>query len=91
MERPGQCLAAVGRGYEAFIPAAGIVDIAKERARLSSEITRISKILGGIEGKLANANFTDRAPPEVLEQTRGQRDNMRFQLDSLKRNLETLT
>jgi valyl-tRNA synthetase len=91
MERPGQCLAAVGRGYEAFIPAAGIVDIAKERARLSSEITRISKILGGIEGKLANANFTDRAPPEVLEQTRAQRDNMRFQLDSLKRNLETLT
>jgi valyl-tRNA synthetase len=89
--RPGQSLAAVGRGFEAFIPAEGIVDIAKEQTRLKSEAARISKILTGIEAKLANPNFTDRAPAEVLEQTKAQRDNMRFQLESLQKNLETLS
>ncbi|MBM4250960.1 MAG: valine--tRNA ligase [Deltaproteobacteria bacterium] len=88
--RPGKSLAAVGRGFEAFIPADGIIDIAKEQARLKTEVTRISKILAGIEAKLANPNFTDRAPTEVLEQTKAQRDNMRFQLESLQKNLETL-
>ena len=91
MVHPGQCLAAVGRGYEAFIPAEGIVDIAKERKRLSTEMERISKILKGLDAKLANPNFTDRAPAEILEQTRAQQENMLFQLDSLRRNLETLT
>ena len=88
--RKGQSLVDVGRGYETYIPAAGWVDIAKEKTRMAGEVARVDKILKGIEAKLSNASFVERAPPEVLEQTTSQRDNMRAQLASLKHNLDSL-
>ena len=90
LKRPGRCLVAVGRGYEAYVPAADLLDVAKERQRLEGESTRIAKILIGIESKLSNASFVDRAPPEVIDQTKAQRDNMAGQLQSLKLNLAAL-
>jgi valyl-tRNA synthetase len=81
---------AIGRGYEAYIPADGLIDIGKERLRLSSEVGRITKIIKGLDAKLGSANFVDRAPPEVLAQTTLQRDNLNMQLLSLTANIEAL-
>jgi valyl-tRNA synthetase len=89
--RPGQCLVDIGKGYEAYIPAAGLIDVAQEKKRLAGEVQRVDKILKGLEAKLGNASFVDRAPPEVVEQTRAQVANMRTQLEGLKRNLEALS
>jgi valyl-tRNA synthetase len=86
-----QCLVDVGRGYETYVPAAGLIDIDKEKKRLSAEIQRVSKIVQGLEGKLANKNFVDRAPEDVLVQTREQLANMSSQISSLKRNLDSLS
>ena len=91
LSRPGQCLVAIGRGYEAYIPADGLIDIAKERTRLSTEVGRLEKILKGLEAKLGSASFASRAPADVLEQTTQQRDNLNMQLASLRANLEALT
>ncbi len=90
VQRPGQSLTAVGQGFEVFLPASGLIDIDKEKARLSSEEVRIQKILGGIVSKLDNKSFVERAPEDVLEQTRAQRANMEEQLAAIKRNLEAL-
>jgi valyl-tRNA synthetase len=90
MTRPGQCLVTIGRGYEAYIPAAGLLDVTKEQQRLKSEIARIEKIVSGLEAKLKNASFVDRAPPEVVEQTKGQCENMTGQLVQLRKSLEAL-
>jgi valyl-tRNA synthetase len=89
--RPGQCLVSVGRGYEAFIPAVGLLDIPKEKQRLEGEITRLSKILQGIQTKLNNKNFVDRAPADILEQTTAQKLNLESQVSSLQKNLEALS
>lgn len=88
--RPAQSLVDVGRGYETYVPAAGLLDIDKEKKRLASEIDRIEKIVTGLESKLNNASFVDRAPPEVVEETKSQRDNMAQQLVSLRKNREAL-
>jgi valyl-tRNA synthetase len=85
-----QSLVAVGPGFKAFIPAEGLVDITKEKQRLAQESTRVAKVLAGIEAKLANPNFADRAPEDVVEETRLQRDNMAGQLASLKASLEAI-
>jgi valyl-tRNA synthetase len=90
-KRPGLSLVDVGRGYEVYVPAAGLVDIEKEKKRLSGEIDRIQKIVGGLDAKLGNPSFVERAPPEVVEETTAQRENLRSQLSSLKKNLEALS
>ena len=90
MPRPGQSLVTVGKGFEAYIPAAGILDVAAERKRLTGERDRISKVLAGIKAKLDNPNFASRAPEDVLQQTKEQQENMTSQLKSLDQNIEAL-
>ncbi|MGC9456799.1 MAG: valine--tRNA ligase [Halothiobacillaceae bacterium] len=53
-----------------LIPLAGLIDKAAELARLDKEIGRLEKELAKARGKLANPNFTDKAPEAVVEQER---------------------
>lgn len=91
VKRPGQSLVAIGKGFEAYIPAEGIIDIPSEKKRLSGERDRVTKILAGIKAKLENPNFADRAPEDVLMQTKEQFANMTTQLKSLEQNIEALS
>ncbi|MCX6875035.1 MAG: valine--tRNA ligase [Verrucomicrobia bacterium] len=64
--------AAVTPVGEVYMPLEGLIDVAAERARLTKEIERIRGEVTKCEGKLGNASFVERAPPEVvgLEQAR---------------------
>jgi valyl-tRNA synthetase len=53
-----------------MLPLAGVIDVAKERARLSKDIDKLAGEAGKIESKLANAQFVAKAPPEVIEEQR---------------------
>lgn len=66
------------------------MDVAKEVERLTSEVTRVEKIVAGLEAKLGNENFVARAPEEILATTKAQLHNMTDQLSSLKKNLASL-
>ncbi|MBC7660188.1 MAG: valine--tRNA ligase [Chitinophagaceae bacterium] len=90
VERPGQSLTAVGPGFEIYLPVEGLIDIEKEKVRLTTEEQRLKKILMGIASKLDNKSFVDRAPEDILEQTRAQRANMEDQLAAIGRNLKAL-
>jgi valyl-tRNA synthetase len=90
VSRAGQSLVAIGKGFEAFIPAEGLIDIAAEQKRLSSERDRVGKIIQGLKAKLDNPNFVARAPEDVLAQTKEQLENMSSQLKSLEQNLAAL-
>jgi valyl-tRNA synthetase len=90
-KRPGQSLVTIGKGFEGYIPAAGILDVASEKKRLSGERDRVTKVLAGIKAKLENPNFADRAPEDVIQQTKEQYSNMTNQLKSLEQNLEALS
>jgi valyl-tRNA synthetase len=90
LQRPAQSLSAVGKGFECFIPAEGLVDFSKESQRLKVEIERLSKIVDGLDKKLGNANYVDRAPADVVQQCRDQKQNLSEQIESLTRNLTAL-
>ncbi len=90
VKRPGQSLTAVGQGFEIYLPVEGLIDIDKERLRLSTEEQRLRKILHSIASKLDNKSFVERAPEDVLEQTRAQRTNIDEQLSAIGRNLKAL-
>ncbi len=90
IKRAGQSLVAVGRGFEAYIPAEGVIDIDKEKKRLTSERERVAKVIGGLKAKLDNPSFVARAPEEVIVQTKEQISNMSSQLTSLEQNISAL-
>ncbi len=53
---------------EIYLPMEGLIDVEAERIRISKEIEKIKIEVKKCEGKLGNASFVDRAPPEVVEQ-----------------------
>ncbi len=51
---------------ELYLPLAGQVDFAAERARLTRELEKARAELGRVRDKLANPDFARRVPPPVL-------------------------
>ncbi|MDE2125360.1 MAG: valine--tRNA ligase [Armatimonadetes bacterium] len=55
---------------EVFVETAGGVDLAKEQARIGRELEEAEREIARCEGMLANANFVERAKPEVVQTER---------------------
>ncbi|MGE3623275.1 MAG: valine--tRNA ligase [Bdellovibrionales bacterium] len=53
-----------------ILPLADVIDLDQERARLRKESDKWAAEIKKIETKLANKDFVDRAPPEVVEEHR---------------------
>jgi valyl-tRNA synthetase len=76
--------AALRAGGEIFIPLEGVVDVARERERLSSEIERLEGQLAGTRRKLENSNFVERAPADVVQHERDKAASQEEQLETLR-------
>ncbi|HLW93010.1 MAG TPA: class I tRNA ligase family protein, partial [Roseiarcus sp.] len=61
-------------GGVAALPMAGVVDLTAERGRLAKERDKELKEVERIDAKLANADFLNRAPEEVIEENRERRE-----------------
>jgi valyl-tRNA synthetase len=77
-------------GSQAIVLLAGLVDLAKECARVSADLAQLEKQLASLEKRLANESFVSRARPDVVEGERrklGEWTVRREQLASKKRTL----
>ncbi len=74
-----------------YMPLEGLVDVAAEKERISKEIAKAEKDLKQIAGKLANANFTERAPKEVVEENRTRRESLKTKVEQLAEMLANLS
>jgi valyl-tRNA synthetase len=79
----------VGR-YEVHIPLAGLFDVAAERARLSRERDKVQAETEGIDKRLGNPQFVERAKPEVVAEVRAKREELSARLDKIRAMLDTL-
>ena len=70
-EKPQNTTAFVAGTAEVYLPLAGMVDLAEERARLAKELERAEAEVARRQAKLANANFVNRAPANIVQ---GERD-----------------
>jgi valyl-tRNA synthetase len=82
--------AAVGFGFELSVPLAGVVDMAAETARIEKEMAKVEADLAGIESKLANPNFIEKAPAEVVEKDRSRAAELRDRRTKLQAHRELL-
>ena len=73
-----------------ILPLEGIVDLEKERARLTKEIEKLSGEIKKIDAKLSNEQFVAKAPEEVIEEQRDRRDTAEQACDKLRKALEML-
>jgi valyl-tRNA synthetase len=69
------------------LPLAGIIDLDKERARLSKEIEKNASEVEKIDRKLGNAQFLEKAPDEVVEEQRERRAEAQAVIERLREAL----
>ncbi len=73
-----------------YIPLGQLVDVAKERERVTKELTKAKGNLAAIEGKLNNEKFTSRAPEAVVNAEREKAAKARDLIQQLEQSLASL-
>lgn len=69
----------------------GLIDFEKEKERLKQIMEKIQKEIDRLEKKLANKDFVEKAPEEVVEETKEKLNTNRerlARLESILRDLE---
>jgi valyl-tRNA synthetase len=91
LTKPPASGAAVVAGMEIYLPLAGLIDLGVEHDRLGREAERLRRTLRGAEAKLANPQFMDKAPAEVVAREREKRDEIRDRLQKVEDLLAQLS
>ncbi|MGD1870017.1 MAG: valine--tRNA ligase [Neomegalonema sp.] len=66
------------------LPLADIIDVSAEKGRVEKSRGKIEKEGKGVEAKLGNANFTSKAPAEVIEEQKERLETAKAEADRLK-------
>jgi valyl-tRNA synthetase len=77
-------------GLELSLPLAGMVDVAKERARLQTERDGLVKQLDALRGRLSNEKFTAKAPAAVVDAERAKEREWSTRADQLAAKIAEL-
>ena len=88
--KPEKSISFVAGEWELFFPVGALLDVEKEVARLQAEAQKLDREIVKIETKLANKNFTDRAPAEVVEKERAALEDAGTQKKRLEENIAGL-
>jgi valyl-tRNA synthetase len=77
-------------GTELIVPLEGLIDVAKECARLRTELAGLEKQLASLEARLENPGFISGAPAHVVESERAKATEWRTRRDLLCTRIEGL-
>jgi len=66
----------------------GLIDFGKEKLRMEREIEKVNTEIKKIEKRLGNKGFLERAPEDVIEETKERMEKLQAQSKKLKENLE---
>ena len=72
------------------MPLAELVDLEKEKARVEKELEKNRKMLSGLEGKLQNPGFVNKAPAHVVEAERERAEKLRALIEKLEEQLSSM-
>jgi valyl-tRNA synthetase len=75
--RPRGHVMHVAAGAEVLVSLVGHVDAQKELARVERETKKVDKDIAGLEKRLAQPAFADKAPPEVVAEAKAQLEALR--------------
>jgi valyl-tRNA synthetase len=75
--RPPAYVLHATQGVEVLVGLKGLVEPAKEHARIERELKKIDKDLANLEKRLTLPSFLAKAPPEVVEEVKTQAQSLR--------------
>jgi valyl-tRNA synthetase len=88
--KPKQSATCVSPEFEAYVSLAGLIDVPAELARLEKQKAEKLRVLQGARAKLANSNFVDRAPADVVQQEKDRVNDLQAQIQVIEENLRDL-
>jgi valyl-tRNA synthetase len=86
-----QAASATVSGVTAYLPLAGLIDIAAERERLQKEIENLDSLIKKSSGLLKNEGFLENAPAEVVQRERDRLAEINASRQAVRERLETLS
>jgi valyl-tRNA synthetase len=89
-KKPPLSASGVIPAVEIFIPLAGLIDIDLERQRLNKELENLTGLLEKTRKKLANHEFINNAPREVVDQQEAKKHEYEEMVEKINVNLEQL-
>jgi valyl-tRNA synthetase len=89
-EKPPESASALVRDVEIHVPLEGLIDAGAERRRLKKEIDKLDRLLRGLDSKLNQSAFLERAPGEVVERERLRQTEYRESLARLEASLDAI-
>ena len=81
---------ALAGGMTILVPLADLIDPKAEAARLEKELARLNGDKQRLEAKLANSDFTDRAPAPVVQKERDRLTETTASIDKLTEQYQRL-
>jgi len=85
----GEDAAAVTVG-DVEIYLSGLIDKGAEKTRLEKRLAELTKSVAGLEGRLTNKAYTDKAPAKLVQETRDQLESAKKELEAVKAQLSAL-
>ena len=82
--------AAQAGGIEVVVPLAGLIDAGKERRRIETRVKELTDELGRLHAKLKDRQFVQRAPKDIVEQTKARRIQVAETLQKFASHLQIL-
>ena len=89
-QMPKKSASAVVGNSKIIIPLEGLINFDEEIVRQNKKIEKLDKERMSLEGRLKNKNFVEKAPKELIEETRARADELNTQINAIKELIETL-
>ncbi|MFA7654072.1 MAG: valine--tRNA ligase [Candidatus Magasanikbacteria bacterium] len=90
VEKPDNSVGIVVGSCEVFIDLAGLIDATKEKARLEGEIKALEGYVAGLKAKLTNPEFSQKAPPAVVEKERAKLKEAEEKIEKIKGQVSSI-
>ncbi len=78
------------KGTTVYVIVGNTIDIPEEIKRQEKEFLRLEQLTNGIEKKLSNEKFVEKAPPTVIENERTKLSDMRQSMDAINATIASL-
>jgi valyl-tRNA synthetase len=88
--KPPKSAATVVDKIEIYMPLTGIIDIEKERERLSKKLMQVENSLNSCIKKLGNKDFLENAPNDIVEKEQERKESLEITAEKLKANITFL-
>jgi len=77
-------------GIQVVVPLAGVIDVSRERQRIQTRVQELSEELTRLNEKLKDRHFVQRAPKEIVSQTKNRSVQVAETLQKFTSHLQLL-